>query len=326
MRVVITGAGGFIGSTLVQALLEQGALTTPDGRTEALTELALIDICEQELPAHPAGVAISTYRGDICEAALRNEVFSRPVDAVFHLAATLTAEAQADPSKGTRVNVRGMLDLLEQCRTQERPPVFAFASSVATFGGTLPEVVDDDVVQKPQTSYGSHKVIAEQLINDYTRHGVIDGRALRLPIVLIRPPSRNAPPSVSDQVAAIVREPLAGRDHICPFAADTRLAVTSVERAAQAFIRLHALSDAAFPGTRAINLPALTITPAQMVAAARAVAGEIGEVKYQPDARAQEVVDSWPQYFVSQAAQQAGLALDESFEAIVQAYMQRREE
>ena len=324
MRVVITGAAGFIGSALVQALLEKGALTFPDGRAEALTELALIDICEPGMPARPDGVTIRTYRGDICDIALRREVFSRPVGSVFHLAATLTAEAQADPSKATRVNVRGMLDLLEQCRGQARPPVFAFASSVATFGGCLPDLVDDEVVQKPQTSYGSHKVIAEQLINDYTRHGVINGRALRLPIVLIRPSNGHASASVSDQVAAVVREPLAGRNHICPFAADTQLAVTSVGRVAQAFIRLHALPDEAFPDTRALNLPALTTTPRQMVAAARSLVGKMGQVKYRPDARIQEVLDSWPKQFTSQAAQKAGLEVDETFEAIVQAYVQSR--
>ncbi|HEX5513370.1 MAG TPA: NAD-dependent epimerase/dehydratase family protein [Gammaproteobacteria bacterium] len=322
MRIVITGASGFIGTALVEALLSRRMLTGPNGEQAALKKLVLVDVYEPRSVPGVGGADIEFRRGDICDAALRKEIFGQRVDVIFHLAATLTAEAQADPSKGTRVNVRGLLDLLEECRSQEAPPRFVFTSSIATFGGALPEVVDDDVVQKPQTSYGSHKVIAEQLINDYSRHGVIDGRALRLPIVLVRPPS--VTPSVSDQVAAIVREPLAGRDFICPFKADTKLAVVSVQRVAEALLTMMQAPAALFTETRALNLPALTVTPAEMVRAVKNIAGgrPLGRVEYFPDPQAQKIVDSWPKYFVSKLASRAGLSADASFEAIVKAYLQ----
>lgn len=329
MRVLITGAAGFIGTMLGRHLLAQGTLINTEGNAVAITELLLLDVCAQTPPEAPDGIVIRTLHGDICDSEVRTTLFAEPVDVIFHLAATLTAEAQADPSKGTRINVRGLLDLLEQCRSQAIAPRFVFASSIATFGGDLPDVVDDNVVQQPQTSYGSHKVIAEQLLNDYSRHGIIDGRALRLPIVVVRPPS--AMPSVSDQVAAIVREPLAGRDVTCPFRADTPLPVVSVQRAAQALIEIAQLPVAVFGATRAINLPALTVTPAEMTLVVAAVAdpGQVpGTVHYKPDAAAQAVVDGWPRQFVSALAQRVGLVPDASFEAIVESYLsaERKEE
>ncbi|MBA1145909.1 NAD-dependent epimerase/dehydratase family protein [Ectothiorhodospiraceae bacterium WFHF3C12] len=321
MRILVTGAGGFIGSNLVGALLEAGGLEQPDGRWEPLTELVLVDWTAFAEPDAPAGVTLVTRQGDICDPAVRQAVFERPVDVIFHLAATLTAEAQADPVKATRVNVRGFLDLLDACRSLHAPPRFVFASSIATYGGDLPETVDDGVVQTPQTSYGAHKVIAEQLINDYTRHGVIDGRALRLPIVLVREPGRA--PSVSDQVAAIVREPLAGRDTICPFRADTCLTVASVQHVAHSLLKVAALPAGAFGATRAMNLPALTTTPAKMIAAVNAIGKDrgLGTVSYELDEAAQAVVDGWPRRFVSERATRAGLRSEDAFESIVEAYI-----
>lgn len=324
MRVVVTGAAGFIGSHLVEALLSRGSLTNTRGERAAVTELVLIDVHEPTLPTRASDIVIETRLGDICDPSLRKSVFSRPVHVIFHLAAALAVEAQADPARGTQVNVRGMLDLLEACHDQQQPK-FVFASSIATFGGPLPQIVDDSVAQNPQTSYGAHKLIAEQLINDYSRHGLIDGRALRLPIVLVRPPS--ASPSISDHVAAIVREPLAGRDFVCPLRDDTKLTVASVHRVAQALIDISEASKDIFVHSRAVNFPALTVTPAEMVAAVEAAAAgtSLGRVSYSPDASSQAIVDSWPQHFVSHTASQAGLSSDTSFVAIVESYLNREQ-
>src|SRR5690606_33003338 len=109
---------------------------------------------------------------------------------------------------GMEINVHALMRLLEACRRQGNTPKFMFASSISTFGGDLPDTVDDYVRQTPQTSYGAHKVIGEQLINDYSRRGYLDGRALRLPIVLTHPGPATA--SVSDRIASLIREPLNG--------------------------------------------------------------------------------------------------------------------
>lgn len=320
MRVLVTGAAGFIGTHLVPLLLNEG-LGDGTGSVSPVAELVLVDLQAPDPPPEADGVAVETLGGDICDPAFRERVFARPVDVIFHLAATLTAESQADPVKATRVNVRGFLDLLDACRDLPKPPRFVFASSIATYGGSLPETVDDDVVQSPQTSYGSHKVIAEQLINDYTRHGVIDGRALRLPIVLVRQPGPS--PSVSDQVAAIVREPLAGRDTVCPFRPDTCLTVASIQHVARSLLQVAALPAEAFGATRAMNLPALTTTPAKMIAAVNAVGKDrrLGTVSYEPDEAAQAVVDGWPRRFVSERATRVGLRSEDAFESIVEAYI-----
>ena len=120
-------------------------------------------------------------------------LFAKRIDSIFHLAAMLTTEAETDFAHGLRVNLLGMLDLLEDCRSGGHRPRFIYPSSMAAFGGPLPDRVDDKFAQTPQTSYGTAKAVAELLVNDYSRHGFIDGRVLRLPIVLVRPGAPNPP-------------------------------------------------------------------------------------------------------------------------------------
>lgn len=202
------------------------------------------------------------------------------------------------------------------------PPKFLFASSISTFGGSLPDVVDDFVFQTPQTSYGTHKVIAEQLINDYSRRGFIDGRILRLPIVLTHP----GPPtsSVSDRVASLIREPLNGRDTVCPLTPDTRMPVASVDTVVSAFLQLCELPAAVFSATRALNLPALTVTPAQLArsVARHASTRKLGSMAWEPDASMQAVVDGWPKEFASALAAENNIRGDASVNEIVDAYLE----
>jgi nucleoside-diphosphate-sugar epimerase len=319
MRVLVTGAAGFIGSGLTAALLGRGALAGADGQTRPITGLVLADRVEPRTPARTA-VAVRTEVGDFRDPAFRERLLDEPVDSVFHLAATLTTDAEADAGAAVEVNVGGLIHLLELCRRQSAPPRFVFASSIAAFGGSLPETVDDDHVQRPQTSYGTHKAIAELLLNDYSRHRVVDGRALRLPIVLIRP---GGGASVSDQVAGIVREPLLGRDVQCPLLPETRMPVASVRNVAESLLTLHDVPAESFRDSRAINLPALTITVASMLTALKRVAPDkVAHVSYQPDARVQAIVDSWPKRFVSPAAERLGITADPEFDSIIRDFLE----
>lgn len=321
MRVVIIGAAGFIGTHVTAALLARGKLRDRSDRAQPITELVLADLVPAAgVPSHP-GIRIRNEVGDVCDPGFLSRVLAGGVDSVFALAATLTSEAETDFAKGLAVNLHGFMRLLEACRRQAQPARLVFASSIAAFGGPLPVTVDDAVAQTPQTSYGTHKAITELLINDYSRHGFIDGRALRLPIVLIR--ERAGRTSVSDQVAAIVREPLLGLDVACGLSPDTRIAVASAPRVAEALLAVHDLPASAFAHTRAMNLPALTVSVGEMVDALQRFGGDrrLGRVTWKPDARLQAVVDGWPARFVSERAARLGIGADRAFDEIIAAFV-----
>lgn len=315
MRVVILGAGGFLGSRLAKQLAAAGRMGG-----HAIDELVLLDV----RPARAMSAAackITHVHGDVRDGAILDELFARAPDAIFHLAATLTVDAEADFRRGLETNVLAFIDLLERCRSQPAAPMLLFASSIATFGGHLPSVVGDDVFQSPTTSYGTHKTIAELLLADYSRHGFVDGRALRLPIVVTHP----GPPSgsISDQVASLIREPLRGQATTCRMAADSRIVVASVDKVIQGFLRLASLSHEALPTARTMNLPGLSVTPAEIVEAVsrRLPAGECHLVKWRPDAQVQRIIGGWPQGFTSAHALSLGFTPDEAPDALVTSFL-----
>ena len=320
MRVLILGAAGFIGSHLAQALCRRGELRLADRGAQAISELVLADNrIIMNVPDPGLHMTVRTVQGNVCDPGFIEALFASDVDAVFHLAATLTLDAEMDFSHGLEVNVHALMRLLEQCRRQSRAPAFVFASSISTYGGSLPDTVDDHVAQTPQTSYGTHKAIAELLINDYSRRGFIDGRVLRLPVVLTHPGPPSA--SVSDRIAALIREPLNGRDAVCQLEPHTCFPVASARRVADSLIALHDLPAAAFGATRAMNLPSLTVTPLEIEAAVKrcAVSG-MGRISWQPDRQMQGIVEGWPRAFTSGRALQLGIAGDRSIDDIVAAY------
>ena len=322
MRVLITGAAGFIGSHLRSAVLARGQLSDASGKPQRISELIVADTVPIARAAAGGDIPIRTETGDFCDPAFLRRLVGSGVDSVFHLAATLTIDAETNFVRGLQVNVHGLMQLLEICRAQARPPRFVFSSSIAAFGGSLPETVDDTVAQTPQTSYGTHKAIVELLLNDYSRHGYLDGRALRLPIVLIRP---GAPtPAISDRVAAIVREPLLGRDVVCPLGPQTRIPVASARRVAAALIAVHELPAPAFGHTRAMNLPSLTVSVGEMVEAVKrfGTTRRLGRVAWEPDAHLQAVVDGWPAAFVSEKASRHGIRADERFDDVISAFLE----
>jgi D-erythronate 2-dehydrogenase len=304
MRILVTGAGGFIGSHVVRALVAKGV---------PASALLLADANRFDAPA---GAKVEI--GDIAEPSFIRRLLEHGVRSIYALAATLTSDAEADFGKGLRVNVLGLIHLLEALRHVGGRPKLVYPSSISSFGGALPETVDDTIAHFPRTSYGSHKAIAELLINDYTRKGFIDGRALRLPVVLTRP---GAPSTVvSDRVAAILREPLRGKDVACPLDPTTRIPVASVQRVAQALIAIHDLPPSAFGDTRAMNLPSLSVTIGEMVAAVerRKAAGKI---TYAKDPVLQAIADDWPKRFVSERASRHGIVADASIDEVIEHFL-----
>ena len=321
MRALVLGGAGFIGSRLVDRLLRRPQAPG----MPSLDQLLVTDLRPPREPWPQRSLPeLRFVAGDLLDPSFIDTLFAQPVHTIFHLAAALTFDAETDFVRGLELNVRALMRVLERCRQQGGAPRLVFASSVSSFGGVLPDVVDDFTHQTPQTSYGVHKVIAEQLINDYSRRGFVDGRVLRLPIVLTRPGPPSA--SVSDRIAALIREPLDGRDTVCPLAPDTRIAVASVDKVVDALLGLHALPSSVFGATRATNLPSLTVTPAQLVQAVaqHASTRALGRVLWQPDEIVQRVVDGWPKGLASALAQQHGIAGDASADALVSAYLDAR--
>jgi nucleoside-diphosphate-sugar epimerase len=319
MRVLLLGAGGFLGTRLAAQLARTAQLA---GR--AIDELVLFDLRAAPVP-RGATCPVTVLHGDLRDSAALDALFAARVDAVLHLAATLTVDAESAFRRGLDTNVLAFIALLERCRLQEppgaQPPVLLFASSIATFGGALPPVVGDDVFQAPTTSYGTHKTVAELLLADHSRHGFVDGRALRLPIVVTHPGPASG--SISDQVAALIREPLHGQPTTCRMAPGSRLVTASVDKVIDGFLRLAALPASALHSGRTMNLPGLAVTPAEIVqAVARHLPADQGPtVDWTPDARVQQIVDGWPQSFTSARALALGFTPDASADALVQSFL-----
>src|SRR5580704_5276817 len=221
MRIVITGGCGFLGRRVAMRLLEQGC------GLGAVDELVLFDNAAPALPL-PDDKRIRLVTGDIADRATVGALIAPGTDAVFHLAAIVSGQAEADTDLGYRVNLDGTRAVLDACRALGTAPRVIFASSLAVYGGVLPPAVGDDTPLTPQTSYGTQKAIGEVLVNDFSRKGFIDGRVLRLPTVVVRPglPNRAA----STFASSIIREPLSGKDAVCPVSPDTVMALASPRR------------------------------------------------------------------------------------------------
>jgi len=319
MKVVITGGAGFLGKKLAARLLADGQLTGPSGKPELIEELVLFDTALSPIGAGDGRVL--TVAGDIADAKQVEALIGDHTASVFHLAAVVSAGAEADFDLGYSVNLDGTRNVLEACRRLEQPARLVFTSSIAAYGGDLPEVVTDTTMLTPQTSYGTQKAMGELLVNDYTRKGYLDGRALRLPTITVRTGRPNK--AASTWASSIIREPLSGVDAICPVRPDNAMACLSPRRVIEALVRAHELPGEAFGFSRALLLSGISITAAEMEAAMRRHAGnrKIGQVVWEPDAGTQKIVDGWPRASKSARAEKLGFTVDQSIDEIVQAFI-----
>jgi D-erythronate 2-dehydrogenase len=322
-NVAVTGGAGFLGARLARHLLAAGSLEVAGEEARPLERLAIVDQapCPSDLVADER---VAVLRGDLeqlIEAAPGGCDALDGADVIFHLAAAVSAECEADFDLGMRVNLRATERLLARCRELGTHPVVVFASSVAVFGGSaehpLPAVVDDHTLPNPQSSYGVQKVIGEQLIADYTRKGFVRGRAVRLMTVSVRPGRPNA--AASSFLSAIIREPLAGERARCPVSPATEVALASPAQAISGLLCAAASSDQAWGGRTAVNLPALTVTVADMTAALARAAGPqaLSLIDWIPDEAVAAIVTSWPARFRSDRAARLGLTPDPDFDSII---------
>ncbi len=321
MKVVITGAAGFLGRKLAAAVLERGRLTGADGTEQPVDELVLFDHVEPASP-RPGDNRVSLHKGDIADRKLVAGLVGSDTQSLFHFASVVSAGAEEDFDLGYRTNLDGMLAVLEAARATDHRTRIVFTSSLATFGGKWDTAVDDDTPQTPQTSYGTQKAIGELLANDYSRKGFVDARSVRLPTIAIRPGRPNK--AASTWVSSIIREPLQGEETICPVTGDARMVVLSPRLAVAGLVKLHELPDGALGPWRSLNFPGETYSVAEMVAALRAVGGEdaVARIRWEPDPAVQKIVAGWPAEFGWDKARALGFAPDESMEAVIRAFVE----
>jgi nucleoside-diphosphate-sugar epimerase len=314
MKIVITGGGGFIGFKLAKSLLARGTLAA-----EKITRVTLVD---QAFPADlPEDPRLETLAGDISDPGFAARAIAPDTASIFHLAAVVSGAAEADFDLGMRVNLKGIQNVLEQARKCARPPRLVFASSVAAFGGQLPQVLDDSTTPAPQTSYGSQKVISEYLVSDFSRKGYVDGRSLRLPTIVVRPGKPNA--AASSFASAVVREPLNGVAYACPVGRETGVWLLSPRRVVEAFMHAHDLPDAKWGSNRVVNLPGITVTVAAMIEAMAEIAGAqtAKRVAFEPDARIEAIVRTWPVRFATPRALAMGFKPDPDIDTVIRDYI-----
>lgn len=318
MHVVITGGAGFLGRRLAEHLLTRNRLTGPDGREHPVDRLTLLDVVP---PAGRVDDRVTAVVGDIADRALLESAIGVDTPSIFHLAAIVSGMAEADFDLGMRVNLDATRTLLEICRARGHAPRVVFTSSVAVFGGELPATVLDTTAPAPQSSYGTQKAAAELLINDYSRRGFIDGRALRLPTISVRPGTPNA--ALSSFASGIIREPLNGVEAVCPVAADARMWLLSPAKVIECLVHAHELPAPALGANRTVNLPGISVTVGEMVAALERVAGPevVSRIRWARDPRVAAMVATWPGLLRTDRARTLGFPCDESFDAIIRQYM-----
>jgi nucleoside-diphosphate-sugar epimerase len=318
MKVLVTGGGGFLGQQLIASMLAAGALKVRDAAArEAIDRIICLDQAEGAI----RDSRVENVAGDITDAALLARLLGSETRAVVHLAAVVSGTAEANFDLGMRVNVDGTRALLEAARSGGARPRLLFSSSLAVFGGELPAVVDDAVAPTPQGSYGVQKLIGEWLVHDYSRKGFIDGRCVRIPTVVVRPGRPNG--AASGFASNIIREPLAGHAATLPVPPATRMWITS-PRAAVANLR-HALeTDGSAWGTkRAVNLPGLSVSMSEALAALERVGGSAARARVteQRDEAIERLVLTWPDQFRTDRALAMGFSADPDFDAIVRAHI-----
>jgi nucleoside-diphosphate-sugar epimerase len=319
MNILIIGAAGMIGRKLTHALLNQGRI-----RGEAITRLTLADIIAPEVPEFDG--EIETVATDLSEpGAAARLVASRP-DVIFHLAAIVSGEAEADFEKGYRVNLDGTRALFEAIRLTgaDRPyhPRVVFTSSIVVFGEPLPATIDDNHCLTPLTSYGTQKAIGELLLADYSRRGFFDGIGIRLPTISIRPGKPNK--AASGFFSSILREPLIGEEAVLPVSETVRHWFAS-PRAAVGFI-LHAaeLDTGALGQLRTITMPGLSATVGEQIDALRRVAGDDAAqlIRREPNETIATIIAGWPQGFDAARAESLGFKGEQSFDEIIRVHIE----
>ncbi|MEO1603256.1 MAG: D-erythronate dehydrogenase, partial [Pseudomonadota bacterium] len=304
MRVLIIGGGGFLGQKLAEALASRGHLC---GR-----ELSSIVLADLLRPDPPKGqIPVETIELDITDPVSLRTAISAGFDVIYHLAAIVSGQAESEFDLGMQVNLTGSINVFEAVRALGTCPVVVFTSSIAVYGGDIPDPIPDWAMLNPQTSYGAQKAAAELLLTDYSRKGFLDGRGLRLPTISVRPGKANK--AASSFMSSIFREPLQGQEAVCPVPPDYAHWFLSPHACIKNLLHAAEVEAGAWGSNRCLALPGRTHTIGEMVEAMRRVAGDAApaRIRWEPDPAIQAIVNGWKARFDPARAIAMGFQADE---------------
>lgn len=320
MHVLVIGAAGMVGRKLVDALVAKSEING-----KLVERLTLVDVVEPSAPSRFAGNA-KTIAADLSDAGVAVSLVEARPDLVFHLAAIVSGEAEADFEKGYRINLDGTRDLLEAIRLEGKKapykPKLVFTSSIAVFGAPFPERIGDTHHHTPLTSYGTQKAIGELLLADYSRRGFLDGVGIRLPTIVIRPGKPNK--AASGFFSNILREPLSGVEAVLPVKEDVRHWFASPRAAVRFLMHAAELDTSSLGAQRSLTMPGLSATVGEEIEALRRFAGDkaVRLIRTEPDEAIAKMVAGWPQNFDASRAIALGFKAETSFDEIVRAHVE----
>lgn len=318
MRILVIGAAGMIGRKLVDRLAREGEL---NGRRIAAATLH--DVIDPR-PAARLPFPVESIASDLSVPGEAEKLVSGRPDVIFHLAAIVSGEAEADFEKGYRINLDGTYKLFEAVRRAGAGyrPRLVFTSSIAVFGAPFPDAIGDEFLTAPLTSYGTQKAIGELLLSDYTRRGFFDGVGIRLPTICVRPGKPNK--AASGFFSGIIREPLAGQEAVLPVPETVRHWFAS-PRAAIGFLFHASALDSVRIGTRRnLSMPGISATVGEQIESLRRVAGASATalIRRQPDETIMRIVEGWPRNFDARRALSLGFKADASFDDIIRFHIE----
>jgi len=313
MHVLITGAAGMLGRKLTKRLVDVGTL-----RANPIRRIDLIDIVETPIEDSICFAHIA----DLCVPGVAAELLRPVPDVVFHLAGVVSGEAEANFDKGMAVNIDGTRALFDALRFAEGTPRVVFTSSIAVFGAPFPDPIPDDFHLTPLTSYGTQKMVAEALLADYTRRGLLDGIGIRLPTISVRPGSPNA--AASGFFSGIIREPLDGTQAELPVSREVRHSHASPRTAVEYMVHAAELDSAALGARRNLTMPGVSVTVGEQIDALARVVGPDATalITESPDPTIAGIVAGWPERFDTQRALNLGFVPDRSYDDIIRAYLE----
>jgi nucleoside-diphosphate-sugar epimerase len=303
MKILVIGAAGMIGQKLLPHLKGN--------------EIVAHDIVAPKLlPGMKAVVSDLSVPGEA------EKLLAGKPDLIFHLAAIVSGEAEADFEKGYRINLDGTRYLFEAIRKSGSKPRVVFTSSIAVFGAPFPPAIGDEFCHTPLTSYGTQKAIGELLLSDYSRRGFFDGIGIRLPTICVRPGKPNR--AASGFFSGIIREPLAGQEAILPVEESVRHWHASPRAAVGFLIHSMNINTEKLGARRNLTMPGVSVTVGEQVAALRKVAGDkvAALIQHQPDPVIMKIVEGWPRNFDPRRALELGFRADDSFERIIRIHQE----